>query len=96
MSIPKMRTINEVCAELKKLDPASAITPYFIRRLALGGNIICIRSGNKMLINLDSVITYLNNPTANQEINLEEPLPGLRPVPANLKFVRDFDRGGAA
>ncbi len=59
---PRMRTIAEAATELKKADPATAITPYYIRRLVLTGAIPHLRVGTKRLINLDHLLAYLSAP----------------------------------
>lgn len=56
---PRMRTIQEAAAELKRIDPDTAITPYFIRTMVLDGTIPHVRAGNKRLINLDTLLEYL-------------------------------------
>lgn len=68
MSLPRMRLLKEAAADIKKLDPQSAITPYFIRQLALKGKIKSVMAGRKRLINLDSLLDYL----ANQEEETNE------------------------
>lgn len=52
---PRMRTIQEAAAELRRIDPDTAITPYFIRRLVLDGTIPHVSAGNKRLVNLDTI-----------------------------------------
>lgn len=64
---PRMRTIAEAAAEIKRLDPDTAITPYYIRNLVLSGKIPHLRVGAKRLINLDILITYLNSPAPEPE-----------------------------
>ena len=54
-----MRTIQEAAAELKRIDPDTAITPYFIRRMVLDGTIPHVKAGNKRLLNLDVLLEYL-------------------------------------
>ena len=56
---PRMRTIQEAAAELKRLDPDTAITPYFIRCMVLDGTIPHVKAGTKRLINLDKLLEYL-------------------------------------
>ncbi len=56
---PRMRTIQEAAAELKRIDPDTAVTPYFIRRMVLSGDIPHIQAGNKRLVNLDTLLDYL-------------------------------------
>lgn len=60
MSIPRMRLLKEAAAEIKQLDPGSAVTPYYIRQLALEGKILSVQAGRKRLINFDSLLKYLN------------------------------------
>ncbi len=61
MPLPRMRLLKEAAAEIKQIDPGSAVTPYFIRQLALEGKIKSVMAGRKRLINLDSLIEYLDN-----------------------------------
>ena len=63
---PRMRTIQEAAAELKRIDPDTAITPYFIRCMVLDGTIPHVRAGNKRLINLDTLLEYLAKAPAPQ------------------------------
>lgn len=60
---PRMRTIKEAAAELREIDPNTAVTPYCIRRLVLEGAIPHVKAGNKRLINLDRLLEYLSNPS---------------------------------
>ena len=64
--IPRMRTIKEAVAELKTFDNHTAITEYHIRQLALNGVLPRVKAGKKYLINLDTLIEYLENPTADK------------------------------
>lgn len=61
MPLPRMRLLNEAAAEVKEMDPGSAVTTYFIRQLALEGKIKSVMAGRKRLINLDSLLDYLAN-----------------------------------
>ena len=63
---PRMRTIQEAAAELRRIDPHTAVTPYFIRRIVLDGTIPHVRAGNKRLINLDTLLEYLAEAPAPQ------------------------------
>ena len=40
--------------------PNTAITPYFIRQLALEGKVKSVMAGRKRLINLDDLLQYLD------------------------------------
>lgn len=59
--MPKMRTIQEAAAEIKRTDPNTAVTPYAIRQMVLNGNLPHIKAGKKYLINLDVLERYLCN-----------------------------------
>lgn len=63
-NVPRMRTVNEAAAELKALDPRTAMSPYHIRRLCLDGVLPTVKAGNKMLLNFDLLIEYMSDPTA--------------------------------
>ncbi len=60
MSIPRMRLLDEAVVELKKMDPGTSITKYFIRQLAVDGKIKFVMAGRKRLINFDSLLEYLS------------------------------------
>lgn len=64
LKVPKMRTIKECINEIKVLDPHTAVTEYHIRQLTITGVIPRVKAGKKYLINLDTVLEYLQNPTA--------------------------------
>lgn len=61
--IPRMRTAPEIVSELKNLDPCTAMTVSGVRRLAKEGKLHSVKVGNRILINLDQVLDYLNNPS---------------------------------
>lgn len=58
--LPRMRTIPEAAAELRRIDPDTAITEYFIRRMVLDGTIAGLRNGRRRFVNLDALLDYLN------------------------------------
>lgn len=62
--IPRMRTVHEAAQEIKMLDENTALTQWRIRELVLSGILPAVRAGNKLLINLDTLFEYLENPTA--------------------------------
>ncbi len=59
--LPRMRTLDECYRELKELDPNTAVSKYFVRRLALSGAIPTVKCGCKRLINFDGLIEYLQS-----------------------------------
>ncbi len=58
--MPRMRTIPEAAAELRKVDPNTAVTPYAIKQMVLNGEIPHIKAGKKRLINMDILERYLS------------------------------------
>lgn len=56
-----MRMLDECYAEIKKLDPDTAISKNHIRQLALSGKIPVVMVGRKRLINLDGLIEYISD-----------------------------------
>lgn len=52
--IPEMKTISEA-------SEITGLTKYHIRKLVLQGKVKFVRSGVKYLLNMDSLINYLNN-----------------------------------
>lgn len=78
---PRMRTVKEAAQELKALDSHTAVTEYHIRRLALQGVLPKVKAGKKVLINLDTLIEYLQNPNAEKfRITATQKVNGVRPI----------------
>lgn len=61
--IPRMRTPAEAIREIKREDPESGIMEHFIRKLVRDGKIASVMAGRKLLVNLDSALAYLFQPT---------------------------------
>lgn len=61
--MPRMRLIKEAFNEIKSNDPNTALTMHGLRHLVITGKIPHCRIGNKILINLDVLESYLINPT---------------------------------
>lgn len=55
-----IRTIKGALEEIKANDPKSDITEYAIRKIVKQGRIPYIRSGKKYLINVETLINYIN------------------------------------
>ena len=60
--LPRMRTLDECVVMLRELDPDTAVSKHYVRRLALTGEIPIVMCGRKRLINFDKLIEYLNEP----------------------------------
>lgn len=61
-----MRTVQEAAQELRQLDPRTAMSPYHIRRLCLDGVLPTVKAGKKILLDLDTLIEYMSDPTADK------------------------------
>lgn len=57
--LPKIRTIAEAIEEIKRIDPETAITARFIKEGIANGKIPIIKVGNKVLVNMESIYTFL-------------------------------------
>lgn len=78
--VPRMRTVKEAAAEIKQLDSGTAMTEWRIRELALSGVLPRVQAGKKLLINLDTLFEYLENPTAARFQPEPEPTQGIRKI----------------
>lgn len=72
----RLRTINEAVRFLKQEDPETSITPYFVRRMIVDGHVPTIMAGKKYLVDLDCLMTYLDQ-QLNAEISFECPKSGV-------------------
>ena len=59
----RMRTINEAVNEMKRADPNSAITYYYIKSLCKTNKIKHFKIGSKNIVDLDNLIQYLDELT---------------------------------
>ena len=55
----RLRTLTETYNHIKEMDAETAITPNALRRMAVSGNIPCVKVGKKYLIDLDVLFEYL-------------------------------------
>ena len=55
----KFRTIDEAYAELKEIDPKCAVSVFLIRKMAQQEKIRSLRTGCKLLVDIDSIIAFL-------------------------------------
>ena len=65
-----MRGFKEALDEIKTYDPATAITVSALRRWEKEGRFVSVRAGNNILINLDSLMTFLSTPVQVEKPNL--------------------------
>lgn len=57
--LPQLKTIKGCLEELKALDSNTAVSEWFIRQLCNNGQVDCRMTGNKILVNFNSLIIYL-------------------------------------
>ncbi len=62
MNTPRMRTLPEAAAELKRMDSNTAITLTALRRMVKTGELPYISVASKRLINFDRLLELLENP----------------------------------
>ena len=62
--IPRTRTAKAAAAEIPELEEHTAVTEWRIRELMRSGVLPHVKAGKKLLINLDTLIDYLENPYA--------------------------------
>lgn len=55
----RYRTINATIKELKEIDPNTCLSTYFIRCLCSSKKVISLTAGNKVLVNFDALLNYL-------------------------------------
>ena len=74
----RVRTIEQLYADVKRLDPGTALTKTALRRLVLSGDIPSRRAGQKYLVTMEALEAYMNGGQADAK-----PAPGygeIRPV----------------
>lgn len=59
-NVPRMRTVTNAVAEIKKIDPNTDFTERALRRMIAKEEIPVVSIGNKKLINLDLLIEKLS------------------------------------
>lgn len=60
MKTPRMRTLPKAYAEIKQIDPDTAITMRALRRMVKNGEIPTVNINSKKLINLDLLFDKLS------------------------------------
>ena len=60
LNIPRLKTIKGCLVEIKKIDKETAISEWYIRSLCSENKIKYFKSGNKSLVDFDSLIAYFN------------------------------------
>lgn len=56
----RMRTASGALEVIKELDPETAVTLHYIRKLINSGKISHVDAGRKKLVNVDRLMEYLS------------------------------------
>ena len=59
MTTPRMRTAPGALEAIKALDPDTAVTLRYIRRLIVTGAVPHVDAGRKKLVNVDQLFKFL-------------------------------------
>lgn len=63
----RLRLLDEVMPEIKKIDPETALTRNAVRQLGISGKIPVLYAGRRRLYNIDALIEFMGNQTAEQQ-----------------------------
>ena len=67
-AIPRMRTVKQCVEYLKAQDPECCVGEWAVRKMVAQNKFPTIRTGNKILINLDALLGYLSGANAVTEM----------------------------
>ena len=59
----KLRTLSEAYDYIKEQDPGTSLTPWALRLMVVSGDVPCIKTGKKYLIDMDGLLEYLTGKT---------------------------------
>ncbi|WP_242867775.1 hypothetical protein [Clostridium sp. Marseille-P299] len=76
----RMRTVKATVEYFKQEDPETPVNEYMLRRLIKQKKISVVHAGNKVLINLDKFIDYLNNDVREEQVETVQAYGKLRKV----------------
>ncbi len=76
----RLRTVKATAEYFKKEDPETPVNEYMLRRLIKQNKISTVHAGNKVLINLDKFIDYLNNDVREEQVEAVQEYGKLRKV----------------
>lgn len=72
-TIPRMRTVQQCATYLKENDPECCVGEWCIRKMIQQGKIPVVRSGKRMLVNLDTLLRYLSGDGEEKTIDADNP-----------------------
>ena len=63
-----MRYIHQAVEELKRADPQTSVTVYYVRKLVAAGLVPTVKNGRRRIINYDVLLDYLANGNENEPL----------------------------
>lgn len=63
--MPRIRTIRKAYEEIKRTDPDTCISEYYIRQLVMSGFVKSRLAGTRYLLDLDDLERYLEGENSN-------------------------------
>lgn len=81
----RLRTINEAVRFLKEQDPDTSLTPYFIRRMIVDGQVPTVMAGKKYLVDLDALLLYLDEEAIGKSGSDTQIQGIIRPLPERFR-----------
>ena len=81
----RLRTINEAVRDLKQQDPETSMTPYFIRRMIVDGQVPTIMAGKKYLVDLDRLLAFLDRKLDQEAAAQSHPSGVIRAIPERIR-----------
>jgi len=68
-NLPRTRTIDGAAEYFKNADSETALTKSAIRRLLINGEVPCAKIGNKYLVTIEALESWLNGVSFHNEFN---------------------------
>lgn len=81
----RLRTINEAVRYLKQQDPETSMTPYFIRRMIVEGQVPTIMAGKKYLVDLDRLLEHLDQQLESDQKTKPQTQGVMRHIPERIR-----------
>lgn len=81
----RLRTINEAVRFLKEQDPETSLTPYFIRRMIVDGQVPTVMAGKKYLVDIDALLDYFENQSGEISITVKPSKGIIRPISERIR-----------
>lgn len=81
MSIPQMRTAEQVFNYIKEQDPNTAISQRYIRKLIHERRVPVTSVGPRKLVDLTAILTFIARGDPSVELNTDDESPRIEQIP---------------